>query len=134
MADEYKALTYINLPFLDGDGRLYRPGQTISLADIEESVEAASAALGPDHETISAADQIAEMIQYGTLSEDMDAPLNAAHLPPQPGSQSIETLIAEAKALAADYESRGEPVPPEVAALAEATAVDASDAGTGGTT
>src|SRR5215831_12748315 len=121
MADAYKALTYVNLPFLDGNGRLYAPGQTISLADIEASVEAASAALGPDHETISAADQIADLIQYGSLSEDMDAPLNPAHVAPLPGSQSIETLIAEAKALAAEYESRGEPVPPEVAALAEAT-------------
>ena len=51
---EYKALTFITLPFLDdGKGRTYSPGEMISHAEIEESIETGEAAIGEDSSNLS---------------------------------------------------------------------------------
>jgi hypothetical protein len=133
MADEYKALTYINLPFLDGNGRMYNPGQTISHSDFEESVAAAEEAM-PDHENLpSAEDMISEMIKYGSLSEDPDAELHPAHQAFDPANPTVYGLAQQAKQLVAQYEAEGKEVPQELAVFAEAIQnIQTTDAASGG--
>jgi hypothetical protein len=133
MADEYKALTYINLPFLDENGRLYLPGQMIPHDAFEESVTRATEAINnPETEINSAEGIIAEMIEFGSLSEDPDADLHPDHQPVEPGSPTVAGMIEEAKALVAQLEERGSEVPPELRALADSQLVAASDNGSGG--
>jgi len=133
MADEYKALTYVNLPFLDGNGRSYLPGQMIPHADFEETVELAQAAM-PDHDDlVSADDMIAEMIKYGSLSEDADSELHPAHINFDPGQPTVYGLAQQAKQLVAQLEAEGKDVPQELQVFADAIqSINAEDAASGG--
>jgi len=131
-ADEYKALTYVNLPFLDGNGRAYAPGQMIPHDAFEESVALAQEAM-PDHDGLtSAEDMIAEMMEWGSISDDMTAEINEAHLPVVPGQPTVASLAQQARQLVAQYEQEGREVPQELAVFAEAIqTVQADDAGGG---
>jgi|SRR6516162_1882628 hypothetical protein len=133
MADEYKALTYVNLPFLDGNGRAYVPGQMIPRSDFEESVELAEEAM-PDHEGLtSASDMIDELLNWGSISEDTDAELHPAHRAVDPGQPTVYGLAQQAKQLVTQLESEGKEVPQELAVFAEAIQnIQAQDAGAGG--
>jgi hypothetical protein len=136
MADEYKALTFINLPFLDGGaGRQYSPGSMISRSDFEESVELGESAIGESEweGQTSADDMISHLIEFGSLSEDPDAELHPAHRPVVPGAPTMGGLVEQAKSLVAQYEETGEEVPPELQALADSRALlGASDEAAGG--
>jgi len=133
MADEYKALTYVNLPFLDGNGRSYVPGQTIPRSDFDESVELAAEAM-PDHDgLVSADDMIEHMLQYGSISEDADAGLHPAHVAVDPGAPTVYGLAQQAKQLVTQLEAEGKEVPQELAVFAEAIQnIQAEDAAAGG--
>jgi len=134
MAVEYKALTVVNLPFLDGNGRLYPPGSTIPADAFEESVRLAEEAINdPNAEITSAEDMIADLIKYGSLSEDPDAELHPAHQPVVPGQPTIYGLAEQAKQLIAQYENEGKEVPQDLQVFADAIQnVQAADAGSGG--
>jgi len=133
---EYKALTFITLPFLDdGKGRTYSPGEMISHAEIEESIETGEAAIGEDswEGQASLEDMIESMIEAGSLSEDPDAELHPAHRPVVPGAPTFSRIVDQAKALVAQYESEGEDVPEELRALADSRElVNSDDAGNAG--
>jgi len=133
MAAEYKALTYVNLPFLDGNGRLYPPGALIPHSDFEESVELAQAAF-PEHDSLtSAEDQVAEMIKYGSLSEDVDAELHPAHVPVDPEAPTVYGLAQQAKQLIEQYQAEGREVPQELQVFADAIqSINSGDVATGG--
>jgi hypothetical protein len=133
MAEEYKALTYVNLPFLDGNGRLYQPGQMIPRSDFDESVELASGAM-PEHEGItSAEDMISDLMQYGSISDSADAELHPAHIAVDPGQPTVYSLAQQAKQLVAQYESEGKEVPQELSVFADAIQnIQAGDAASGG--
>lgn len=130
---EYKALTNINLPFLNnGLGKMYAAGATIPSEEFEESVELATAALGPEADITSADDMIIAMMEAGSLSDDPDAELHPAHRPVAPGGPTVSSVVAESQALVADLESRGEEVPQEIRALAEIREVSTGDNVSGG--
>lgn len=135
MADEYKALTYVNLPFLDGNGRLYNPGDMIQHDAFEESVSLATEAM-PEHDSIiSAEDMIAEMMTYGSISDDPDAPIDPSHTPVDPGAPTVAGLAEQAKQLIAQMEARGEEIPQELQVFADAIQViRADDVASGGDT
>jgi len=134
MAVEYKALTYVNLPFLDGNGRLYTPGQTIPADAFEESARMAAEAINdPDTEITSAEDQIAELMQYGSISDDPDAELHPAHVPVDPGQPTVYGLAQQAQQLISQMESEGKEVPQELQVFADAIQnIQADDAASGG--
>ena len=133
MADEFKALTYVNLPFLDGNGRSYAPGQMIPVDAFEESADMAVSAM-PEHENpISADDMIDELLKFGSISEDPNAEIHPAHIPIDPSQPTVYGLAQQAKQLVSQMEAEGEEVPQELAVFAEAIeAIRAEDAGAGG--
>src|SRR5213596_728410 len=134
MAEQYKALTYVNLPFLDGNGRLYPPGQSIPRDAIEESVRLAVETINDDNAEIqSADDQIAYMIEQGALSEDPDADLHPDHRPVTPGQPTVTGLVEQAQALVTQLQESHEEIPPELQALADSKELRATgDGGSGG--
>lgn len=135
MPDQYKALTYIHFPFTD---RSFSPGDTIDRSEFEEYEEAASAAV-PVHDDdrgghVPTADEMIEhFIEFGSLSDDMDAPLHPDHIPADPTKPTIATLIEQAKAMLEQLEETGQEVPDGLRALAETDYqhVVAGDAGSG---
>jgi|307.fasta_scaffold42438_2 hypothetical protein len=131
--EEYKALTYVNLPFLDGNGRSYAPGQSIPRSDFDESVELAAAAMPENENITSAQDMIDHMVEWGSISDDADAPLHPAHIPVDPGQPTVYSLAQQAKQLVAQYEAEGKEVPQELAVFAEAIQnIQTDDAASGG--
>jgi hypothetical protein len=133
---EYKALTFINLPFLDGGaGRGYKPGDMIPEEAFSESIELGESAIGEDEwdGQVTADEMIAAMIEAGSLSEDPDAEVHPAHRPVVPGAPSIAGIVEQTKLLVAQMDEAGEDVPEELRALAESwKSVSADDAATGG--
>lgn len=133
---EYKALTYINLPFLDGGaGRAYSPGDMIPDEDFEESVSLGESAIGESEwdGQVAAPQQIEELILAGSLSADPDAELHPAHRPVVPGAPTVAGLVEQAKLLVTQMEEAGDEVPPELRALAESRdLLSADDAAAGG--
>src|SRR4249920_3904618 len=96
---EYKALTFINLPFLDGgNGRLYRPGDMIPEEDFGDSVSLGEAAIG---------------------ETEWDGQATAESM--------IAGLIDGARALVADMEAAGQEVPDEVRLIAEMQELKSTD-------
>lgn len=121
---DLKALTYINLPFIE-DGR-FEPGQMIPYGKFVESEELARKFLGD--QAISADEQIAEMIKWGSISEDADAPLHHAHRPVDIAKPTLSTIVAEARALIEELEADGADVPAKLRALAEISDRQIADA------
>jgi len=123
MADEYKALTVVNLPFTETH---WTPGQMIPRSAFEESADAARSQLddrsGDDENASSiptADDMIDALIEGGSLSEDEDAELHPDHIPREPGELSVQSVADSAKALIAQLEADGREIPPELQAMAE---------------
>ena len=135
---EYKALTFINLPFIE---RRFAPGQMIDRSEFEEYAKAAADAhiwppdMDEDHSGAPDADEVINhMIEWGSISEDPDTPLHPDHIPPTPGVPTIQQMVEQAKALVADLEERGAEVPAELRTLAETDYqhVTAAEEGQGG--
>jgi hypothetical protein len=134
MAEEYKALTYVNLPFLDGDGRLYTPGSMIPLDAFEESVSLAEESISDPNATLTTAEEmINDLIQWGSLSGDPEAELHPDHRPVVPGVPTVTGLVSQAQYLVAQLKEEGADVPPELQALAESQElISTGDTGSGG--
>jgi hypothetical protein len=123
--DEYKALTQVNIPFIE---ERFKPGQMIPRSAFEEAYGDNGHAvrlLRPDptdkHASpIPTADEvIAELIKWGSLSEDPDAPLHPDSVIPDPNALSLTGVMAQAEALIAQLREAGHPVPKELSALVE---------------
>lgn len=129
MADKLKALTVVNIPFVEDR---FQPGEMISSSVFTESEKAAKAALGPDAEVISAKEQIADLIKNGSLSEDADAELHPDHRPVSPNAVTLAGVVEQARMLVEAFEERGERVPAELQKMADLSAVSTEDRGKGG--
>lgn len=122
MTDEFKALTVVNLPFTD---KRYEPGATISRSAFEAEAEAAAAAhVVPDgiedaSHPLAADEQIDYFKEWGTISDDMDAPLHPDHIPADPNRPSLAALVSQAQTLVEELEAAGADVPAKLRALAE---------------
>lgn len=142
--DEYKALTHVNLPFIE---ERYAPGQMIPREKFEEMAEQAAKVV--DDRTAkdenatpvwTADDHIEELMKWGSISDDSDAALHPSAVIPDPNKPNIAVMVANAKALVEEMEGRGEKVPVklrEFAELSEAQQeeiqhVTTSEGGTGG--
>lgn len=127
----YKALTVVNLPFIDGGkGKKFLPGETITSEDIDQSVAEGSAlfekmSIG---ETVTHDSLVAELLDFGSISDDPNAPILKEHEPVDPGAPTIERLVYEAQQL---IDREGDNVPPEIKQLAalETNHVVASEGG-----
>ena len=130
MADEFKALTVIHLPFASKDGKTFQPGSTIKREDFEKHADGAEE-VNPDGENLTADEQIKEMIKYGSISDDMDAELHPDHRPVDPNAPSLARMIEEAKIVA---EQLGDDAPADIKRLAKMdySAVQSGDNGQGG--
>lgn len=137
MTAEYKALTFINLPFTDWS---FSPGDIIDHSAIEEYATNAAAAMPTPSEEFgghvpTADEMIDHFIEYGSISEDLDAPLHPDHIPPDPSIPTLALLIEQAKASVAFMEENGQEVPEELRTFAETDyrhVVAEGDSGTGG--
>jgi hypothetical protein len=69
----YKALTFVEL-----GGRKFSPGETIDQTDLIGAAEQSE-------------ENIAALIKDGVISEDMDAPVDEAHVPPEGDEGVIST-------------------------------------------
>jgi len=133
VADEYKALTVINLPFTDYS---YLPGAMIPRSAFDECAEATAAAFEKHPDTIvpTAQEMIDDMSAWGSLSDDPEAELHPDHIPVDPGLPTIAQMIEQAHDLVEDLENRGQDVPDELRQLANTewqhvTSTDAGEAG-----
>lgn len=133
MAGEYKALTYIELPFIGpgGEGLRFSPGDTISMSEFEKAAKAAEKNF-PDLKTHTAEQQIKELTKWGSLSDDLDAPLHPDHIPVDPNVPTVNSLVAQAQFLINDLEEKGQDVPAKLRALAEMKVVTTADSGKAG--
>lgn len=116
MTDEYKALTVINLPFIE---ERYQPGQMVPRTAFERYTAAAETDLGTDAEVPTAQEVIADMIEWGSLSEDPDAELHPNHRPVAPGTPTVALIVEQAKDLVTRLEEAGEEVPAKLRDLAD---------------
>jgi hypothetical protein len=82
----------------------------------------------------NADDVIRELIEWGSLSEDPDAPLHPDHLPVDPAKPTLARLIEQARSLIDEHNARGLEVPSELQALAatDYQHVTSADVGSGG--
>lgn len=123
MVDEYKALTKINLPFIE---KQYKPGEMIPREDFE-AFEAAAAAVVDDRSAkdenaspLPTADsEVARLMEFGSLSDDPEAELHPDSIIPDPNRLSIGSLVAQAEILVAALEEEGKDVPAKLRALTE---------------
>lgn len=139
MADEYKALTHINLPFTE---KRFAPGEVIPRADFDESAEQGQSLLGD--EATTADETIEHFLEFGSISEDLDAPIHPDNVIPEPGKMTVAQMVANAKALVEELENAGADVPAKLrdfAAMSDKQVesadedrlhVAASDSGKGG--
>jgi hypothetical protein len=123
VADEYKALTVVHLPFIE---ETFQPGATIPWVKFEEMATLAAAAVddrtGEDADASplpTAEGVIEELMKYGSLSDDLDAPLHPDHIPVAPGAVTAESVVANAKFLIERLTEAGKEVPAELQELAE---------------
>ena len=137
MAEEYKALTVVNLPFIE---ERYMPGDVIPRERFEAMAEQAAAMVvpGPNDENAtpvwSADEQIKELMEWGSISDDLDAEIHPQNTIPDPNKPSLASMVAQAQALIAELEDRGEDVPAKLRAFSEISdrQVGSVDAGIGG--
>lgn len=132
MAKDIKALTVINLPFIE---ERFAPGDTIPyerfVASAEEGAKVVTLTEG---DAPSADEQIADLVANGSVSEDPSAPLHPDHIVRPPGQPTLESIVASADELIADLEARGADVPAKLRELASISdrQVHAADAALGG--
>lgn len=128
MADEYKSLTVVHLPFAgkNAEGRTFEAGATIARADFEQNAEHE---LGQD-----ADDEIGALVSAGAISEDMDAPLHPSAVIPAPNEPTMGSVKSAAQFVVERLESSGQEVPEELKAMANLDVADVTtnDAGASG--
>jgi hypothetical protein len=133
VSDEYKALTNVNLPFLE---ERYEAGKMIPRSRIEKYVEVATATLDdrtakdPHASPLPTADSvIEELMSNGSISDDPDAQLHPDHLPVDPNKPSVQRLVAQANALIEHLEEQGVDVPAKLRSFADMSdrQIDAAD-------
>lgn len=114
----YKALTVVNLPYVnEGRGKKFQPGEQIKIADLDASVSAGREiynTIDPNFE-LTRDTLVQELIDFGSISEDLDEPILKEHEPVDPGAPTIERIIYEAQQL---VERLGDSAPDEVKTLA----------------
>lgn len=93
-----KALTFIHLPVIE---KSYRPGDTIEDDDWD-----AAGQTDEDHDN---------MVEAGSISLDMDAPLHPSHQPVVLNAPSLASMVENARTL---VDELGDNAPAEVKALA----------------
>lgn len=127
--EEYKALTHINLPFIE---ERYAPGDVIPRSAFDAYEEQGNAVLGEG--AVSADDCIAEFTEWGSISEDPDAEIHPQNTIPDPNRPSLSAMEAQAEALIQELEDRGETVPAKLRAFAEILdkQITAAEQGLGG--
>jgi len=133
-ADEYKALTFVHLPFLGKDGKTFVPGDKITREHFEKNADGVQAHGEPDGEHMTAEEQIAYFEKWGSISSDMDAELHPDHRPVNPDAPTLSRMTEMARLLVEDLEDRGEEIPKELRELADHDRrhVSAGEQGRGG--
>lgn len=116
MGADVKALTVVNLPFIE---ERFQPEQVIPYERFEAYIEAARGALGPEAEIPEVDDVIAELTKYGSVSEDMEAELHPDHQPVDPNAMTLARLREEAANLVEKLEAAGADVPAKLRELSE---------------
>lgn len=136
MADEYKALTVVNLPFIE---ERYMPGDVIPHERFEAMAEAAAGSiLATQDENATpvwtADEQVEELMKWGSISDDLDAEIHPQNTIPDPNKPTLAAMVAQAQAMVDELESRGEEVPARLRAFSEISdrQVSSVDAGIGG--
>lgn len=109
----YKALTTLNLPFIE---KLISPGEPVSIDDLQ-------AAQQTDED-------VQALIEGGSLGEK-DDDLHPSTIVPDPSLPTIQTVVSLAQAAVTQLEEAGEEIPKELAAVAKLdfTAVAGSEKG-----
>lgn len=114
------------------------PGAMIPRERFEAMAERAAALItpGPDEDSTpvwSADEQIAELMEWGSISDDPDAEIHPQNVVPDPNKPSLGAMVAQAQALVEELESRGEEVPAKLRAFSEISdrQVTSVDAGVG---
>lgn len=97
----YKALTHINLPFIE---KRYAPGDEIKTSDLQKAQQTD--------------DDVKRLVDDGALGEENDE-IHPQNIIPDPGVPTIQLVVANAQRVAEELEARGEKVPNEVRALAK---------------
>lgn len=122
-ASEFKALTFVNLPFIE---ERYAPGDTIPYERFEAMAEQAAAVLDDRRDVDSDAspvwtadDQIEELTAWGSISDDLNAPVHPDHLPVDPNSVTVSSTVARVKALVEEMEAAGLEIPAKMREFAE---------------
>lgn len=129
---DYKALTVINLPFIE---ERYAPGDMIPYSRFEEcAAQGARLITLTEGEPPTADEMIQDLIKYGSLSEDAGAPLHPDSVIRAPGAVTLESLVASADELIAELEERGADVPAKLRQLASISErqIQAADTAFGG--
>lgn len=96
----YKALTYLNLPFIE---ERYAPGDDVPIDRLIEAQQTE--------------ENIQDLVNGGSLGE-ADAEIDPSHIIPDPTVPNIHLVVAQAQALVEELEENGEEVPDEIRAVA----------------
>jgi hypothetical protein len=96
----YKALTAINLPFIE---KSILPGEMIEASDLEEAQQGEA--------------EIAALIESGAIGGEDDE-LDPSTIIPDPSIPTIQSVVAQAQTAVAEMEEAGEEVPAEIQAVA----------------
>lgn len=104
----YKALTHINLPFLnEGEGKRIKPGESVEIEDLVEAKQTD--------------DDVAALIENGALGEEGDD-IHPQNIIPDPGVPTIQIAIAMAQRTIEELKNQGakdHEIPKELKAVAE---------------
>lgn len=122
-ATEFLARTVVNLPFTE---KRYEPGTVIPRSAFEAEADAAAKIVDdrtdkdPGATPIPTADEtIAYFMEWGTITDDLDAEVHPDHIIPDPNRPSMAALVAQAQALVEIMENEGAEVPAKLRALAD---------------
>lgn len=95
----YKALTHVNLPFVE---KRFNPGDSIKKSELAEAQQTD--------------EDIQKLIDNGAISEDMNAELHRDHRPVDANMPTIAGVIEQAKMI---FEAQGDDTPAEIKRLAK---------------
>lgn len=122
-ADEYKALTVVNLPFIE---ERYAPGEMIPRESFEAMAEQAAAVLDDRTATDenaspiwTADDHIEELTAWGSISDDPNAPLHPESIIPDPNEMTIGMIVARAQEAVEKLSAAGVEIPAKLRDFAE---------------
>lgn len=97
----YKALTTINLPFIE---KLILPGEPVEIDDLKSAQQTD--------------EDVQALLDSGALGEDSDE-LHPDSITPDPSVPTIQSLVAQAQRTIAELEESGAEIPAELRAVAE---------------